>query len=249
MMTHDELESLLAAYALDAVEADEARAIEEHLPTCPRCRAELELHRSVAGVLGDSGAEAPLDLWARISGGLHDGHRAPDGADALIARLHPRRLQRRLLVSVAGAVAACAVVLLSLQIAHLANQVHHLETPSATQPLAAAVAQALALPHTTITLSSSSGALTAQVIVTKDGTAYWINSDMQHLGPHQTYQLWGQRAHTVVSLGLLGNRADRYSAFRVEPGTRSLMVTVEPTGGTSVPTSRVLVSATVPLTV
>jgi anti-sigma-K factor RskA len=250
-MTHDEFEALLGAYALDAVDEGEARAIEEHLAICPRCRAELAAHRNVAGMLGNGGAEAPVGLWERISGELHDGRAGPEGADVLIARLHSRRTpQRRLVVLIGGVVAACAVVLLSLQVAHLANQVHHLETPGAAQTLAASVNQALASPHTTITLASPSRTLDAEVIVTRDGTAYWINSNLASLGPNETYQLWGLRSSdNVVSLGLLGDRADRYSAFRIEPGTRSLMITVEPTGGTRTPTSAVLLSGSVPLTI
>ena len=57
-MTHDELQSLLGAYALDAVEDDEARAVERHLQECPRCRAEVANHRETAALMASVGAEA-----------------------------------------------------------------------------------------------------------------------------------------------------------------------------------------------
>ena len=41
-MSHDEASDLLGAYALDAVDGDEFVELEEHLGTCPRCRAELD---------------------------------------------------------------------------------------------------------------------------------------------------------------------------------------------------------------
>ena len=41
-MSHDEASDLLGAYALDAVDGNEFTELEEHLETCPRCRAELD---------------------------------------------------------------------------------------------------------------------------------------------------------------------------------------------------------------
>jgi anti-sigma factor RsiW len=38
-MSHAEASDLLGAYALDAVDGDEFAELEEHLETCPRCRA------------------------------------------------------------------------------------------------------------------------------------------------------------------------------------------------------------------
>lgn len=70
--SHDELRDLLGVYALDAVEPDEARAVEAHLAECPQCRAEVEEHRSVASLLGNVGAAAPVALWDRITESLHD---------------------------------------------------------------------------------------------------------------------------------------------------------------------------------
>ena len=39
--THQEIEELLGAYALDAVDDDERDLVEAHLAGCPRCRAEV----------------------------------------------------------------------------------------------------------------------------------------------------------------------------------------------------------------
>ncbi len=69
---HHELQELLGAYALDAVDPDEAAEIEFHLLTCPRCRAELAEHREVAALLGYAGAPAPAGVWDRIVAGLEE---------------------------------------------------------------------------------------------------------------------------------------------------------------------------------
>jgi anti-sigma factor RsiW len=69
---HSELQELLGAYALDAVEPDEAEMIERHLEVCPRCRTELTEHREVAALLGYAGATAPAGLWDRITASLEE---------------------------------------------------------------------------------------------------------------------------------------------------------------------------------
>ena len=50
-MTHDPIEELLGANALNAVDDDERAAVDAHLATCPRCRAEVDAHREVASHL------------------------------------------------------------------------------------------------------------------------------------------------------------------------------------------------------
>src|SRR5580692_982792 len=103
MMEHDEIESLLGAYALDAVDPDEALEIEAHLSTCPRCRAELAAHREVAALLGNSGSEAPHGLWDRIASQLGDEADVP-APGALIASLRrPARRQRFIRPALAAA--------------------------------------------------------------------------------------------------------------------------------------------------
>ena len=71
MITHAEASDLLGAYALDAVDADEVAALEEHLRSCPRCRDELRGHREVVGLLAYSGQDAPSGLWDRVAARLN----------------------------------------------------------------------------------------------------------------------------------------------------------------------------------
>jgi anti-sigma factor RsiW len=72
LTAHENLQELLGAYALDAVEPDEVAAIERHLPTCPRCRTELADHREVAALLGYAGGAAPDGVWDRIIASLEE---------------------------------------------------------------------------------------------------------------------------------------------------------------------------------
>lgn len=67
-----EIEELLGAYALDAVDADERRLVEDHLSTCPRCRDELAGHLEVASWMAGGGSRAPEGVWDRIVDALDD---------------------------------------------------------------------------------------------------------------------------------------------------------------------------------
>src|SRR5262249_57901444 len=60
--------ALPAAYALDALEPDEARGYEEHLAGCERCREELASLQGVAGALAYAAppAHPPEELRGRI---------------------------------------------------------------------------------------------------------------------------------------------------------------------------------------
>lgn len=66
MSGHDEIRSLLASFALDAVEADDRVVVEEHLEVCPSCRVELaDLREDVAAF--DRSARPPEGLWAKVA--------------------------------------------------------------------------------------------------------------------------------------------------------------------------------------
>jgi anti-sigma-K factor RskA len=71
-LSHQEIQELLGAYALDAVEPDEAEAVEQHLRDCPRCRDEVGCHREAAALLAHAGAPAPAGLWDRIAAQLEE---------------------------------------------------------------------------------------------------------------------------------------------------------------------------------
>lgn len=85
--THEEIEALLGAYALDALEPDEAAMVAAHLRECIRCSVEVAQGHEVAGLLANSGGDAPGELWNRIADRL--GTPSVAGWDRLAARLDP----------------------------------------------------------------------------------------------------------------------------------------------------------------
>jgi anti-sigma-K factor RskA len=67
-MTHEECKERLAEHALGALEAAEARTMEEHLSACAACRAELSEWSSTVAALAYSAplAEPPVELRSRL---------------------------------------------------------------------------------------------------------------------------------------------------------------------------------------
>ena len=100
-----DVHELTPAYALDALDADEARAYEEHLSRCERCRSELSTLRESAAALA----------WAVESPPPPDGLRARilDAAAAERANVVPLPVRKPWVfraTAAAAAVAACAAI-------------------------------------------------------------------------------------------------------------------------------------------
>jgi anti-sigma factor RsiW len=106
-MTNDQLHELTAAYALDALNADERREFETHLSDCERCRSELsELSKTVGALaFAVEGPVPPEELRGRILVAARED--SPN-----VVALRPRRV--RLYAGAAVAAAACAALAIGL---------------------------------------------------------------------------------------------------------------------------------------
>ena len=83
-------------------------------------------------------------------------------------------------------------------------------------------------------------------MVTPSGQGYLVKSNLPTLSSAQTYQLWGVINGKAISLGLLGRTPNR-AAFTLagSPTPSKLGITVEPAGGSVVPTGSMLAAGTV----
>jgi hypothetical protein len=251
-LSHSEASELLGAYALDAVEPEEAAAVAEHLAGCPVCRAEVDQLRAVAAVLAWEGTDAPPALWDRISAGLGQARSAaPASPPRLVAlgdgagskeptRQGRARWVRRSLGAVAAA-AAVAIGLLSVQVGTLDHRVGQLSALAAHQGVPAAAARAMADPRAervALTAASDPRRTVADLVILPGGTAFLVEGSFPALPANRTYQLWGMENGQAVSLGLLGPDP-RVVAFAVHSSApiTTFAVTAEPAGGVVVATS------------
>jgi anti-sigma-K factor RskA len=256
-MTHEEASELLAALALDAVDVAEREQIEAHVAQCPRCQIELDSLREVASAMGNTVSALPEGLWSSIStriyedqntepppelilGGLTESSRLIQSRRAMSAR------RTRTLVGSCSALAAAAIVVLAFSLASANGHVSRLN--SALSRSANNVVQAaLSTPgHKLVNLKSSAQVELAQFVLLPDGRGYLVKSNMPALSSNETYQLWGIINGTPISIGLMGDSPNEVG-FTVSggPTPSSLDVTVEPAGGTQMPTSPVVASGAV----
>lgn len=249
VMRHEEASDLLGAYALDAVDPEEAAAVEAHLETCPRCRAELRNHREVVGVLAYAGQEAPEGLWDRVVARMNDpGGDAPRPFPPFPARRPARWPQVTILVAAAAIV---VVALLGVEVVHLRTRTDHLSGQVAamlgTAPTMTAVDQALATPGArTVKLVSPTGAPAGlDAVILPSGAGYLYDSSLTPLAPARTYQLWGVVGDQVISYGVLGATPARVISFRASSGVQALAVTAEVAGGVVASTQKPVVAGTV----
>jgi len=266
-MSHEDLRELLGVYALDAVEPDEALAVEAHLAECPQCRAEVEEHRSVASLLGNVGAAAPIGLWDQIAASLDDDPVAPFGAgvsggadhgevadhvlsfpaggrDVRAARRRPRAA-----VILTAMAAACFLVVGVAGVVTIRQQqdrVDDLAAQVASTRDDTSAAQALADPSSSlVSLTSSVDDIEVRAVIGADGTGYLLGAPLPETGADATYQLWGLNGTRAVSLGLLGSDP-RVFQFHIEDPVTGLAITAEQAGGADQPTTDPLVTGVIP---
>jgi len=225
-MTPHEIESLLGAYALDALDDDERREVEAHLALEPRARAEVEMHREVATLMAFSGAAAPEGLWDRIAGALDE--RAPEPGPELAKVLPARRRRRWSTAVLVGAAAAAAVAAAAITVAAVREPE---PAPAALDSMAQVFDRAMADPDATrVVLRSEDDAQRAVAMLQPGGLGMISLHDLPDLGPDRTYQLWGVIDDEVISLGVLGARPG-VEPFTVNGDLSALVVTDEVAGG------------------
>ena len=235
--SHQDIQELLGAFALDATDAHEAALVRAHLGDCPRCRAEVAELRTAAAALAYAGTDAPDGLWDKIASALDE---APPPL-RLVAAEGPRARRSRMLRVVA--MAAAVAVLLGVSVTAFVRAGHRDRVASST--LDGAVIAALTNPKATqVHLSSTSQRYSADVVLLPDGTAYLARNNLPALSNDRTYQLWGQVGNLKVSLGLLGNHPGK-AAFVAKAKLVAIAITDEVGGGVVQPSSAPVVAGLV----
>jgi hypothetical protein len=253
--THHDIQELLGAFALDAVDGDERDVIDAHLAGCPRCRAEVEGYRETAALLAHSGDRAPEGVWDRIADALDEAPPAlqldriaprpgvPEPAaagrpDELSERRAAKAVPRSVPLRLAAATMAVAAALtLFLGVALGRNEdgrFGRLEAAAKAMEKAAVSNAAYAAltdsGNERVELASSDGKAAAQVVRLPDGTGYLVPNSLAPLPAGRVYQLWAVRSDAKISLGVLGEKPE-VSAFRMTGPVAAYAVTEETAGG------------------
>ena len=229
-MEANALHDLTAAYALDALDADDARAYETHLAHCERCRDELASLSETAGALAYA-TEAPApppELRARI---LQQARSEREN----VVPLRPRWFAP---VAAAAAVAACVAIGLGIWSASLSSKLdRRTQALSAQQRISAVLADPNA---NTTPFAGNAGNL----VVSRSGDAVLVMNDLAKAQAGRTYEAWVASGGAPEPAGTFAGGGDVnvvLLAKRVPPDA-TVMLTLERAGGTDTPTSDPLMS-------
>ena len=256
MALRQDLHSLAAPYALDALDSDaEQNRFERHLNRCHDCTDDVRGFRATATRLGFAAAqEPPPEMRARVMTAVARTRQVPAAEDhARHAR--PARGVRPVtrLATVAGALAAAAAIVLAVVLVNTQHQLSQArrQLGQAQAQLAAITAVQTATDAKVIVKRTSVGGI---VTVTSSASLRQLvlrTSGLPKLGPGKVYQLWliGKAPNKIRSEGLLGPPHNGRTGPVLISGVLAgdtFGVTVEPAGGTIQPTLTPIVGVPLP---
>jgi anti-sigma-K factor RskA len=218
-MGDNAVHDLTAAYALDALEPDEARGYEEHLAGCERCREELAALQGAAGALAYAAppARPPEELRGRIIAA------ARAERPNVVPAYGPYVRHSRRFAVVAAAVAACAAVGLAVWNVSLHNRLDRAREALRGVPLTGAKGS----------------------VVVSGGTGALVVSDLAPAPAGKTYEAWVLKDGRASPAGTFagGGRTIVIRLTRALPAGAVVAVTLERSGGVDQPTQKPFITS------
>jgi anti-sigma-K factor RskA len=251
-LSRRELDELLGAYALDAVDEEEREQVEAYVDRTPEARSLVAEYRETAARLAHGGGEAPPGLWERIEQTLEEeppqlAAPLPGGVVAFESRR--TRFRRRIAVAVGVAAAVVVVGSLTVKVVQQDDRIDELGREARNGSVLAAAETASRDPRAArVTLSSTDGALEARAVYLPDGDGFLVENNLRPLPPDRTYQLWAllgdPGAERAISAGVLGPDPG-VTAFRVQGPVAGLAITDEQSPGSVAPSNPALIQGVV----
>lgn len=229
---HEAQRDELAAYLLGALEPGEAAALEQHLAGCEECRTELAWLRPAAQVLPETveRVEPPAELRMRIMDEVGASQPSPRARRGLFGGLRRGGSIAPRFAAPRPAVALVAVLVIAAGIAGYA------------------ISSGGSGSDTTTVATGHAPGVTAKMVREGDtGTLRLAN--VHQLPPDEVLQAWvrrGKRIESAKTLFVPNRDGTATAVIDHMQGVSTVMVTAEPRGGSSYPTSEPIVAVSVP---
>ncbi len=252
---HEQIAELAAAYALDALEPDEMRAMEEHMRTCPSCRTAVAEMRSVVAMLPYTvePVEPPPALKQQLFERIHA--EAQPAPVPFRTEADPRTEVRKrrggfwsslFTNSRLPVLASVASLVLALGMGWVAWQQHNRAVEAESQlARLSEVHQITTAYQTQVAQMRHKGMQARLYVVPNHSEAYIVIAGLPELPPGRSYQIWlkppGENAQPV-SAGVFDENTGKWllEANRPVNSYDWIGITVEPEGGSPRPTSEPL---------
>ena len=216
----------LAAFALGALDAGEARAVRAHLDRCDSCRSEVASFGEVSWGMAELATAVPkADLRERV---IAHALRKPARSDPFAS------LRRALTVRVPAAVPLALAFVLAIAVAGLQS----------ARSDADAYGQAVAgvASGTVVTLAPTPGSdVRGSLVLPAEGVPYLILR-LPEPPPGKTWAAWVMRGQQPIPAGISGARSGVVTLALTEPlrPGDGLAVTLEEAGGVPAPRGAVV---------
>jgi len=212
---HGEIQDLLGAYALGAVDDNERAIIDAHLQTCESCRIELDDHSRLAETL--------LRHASRVSplASIESNGSAKKNGDAGRER-RVRRWAAPVAIVIVAVILGGVFVQAEIRSDGLETRMQRIEVLERAQ-LATTDPAAVV---TTLRTPRSEPVLTVVSRRAAGGASYAMNSALPRLTGGRTYQLWRVDSGVITAAVALGPRPDA-TAFSLPSGVSGFLLTVE----------------------
>ncbi len=241
-MNDFDIHSLVAAYALDALEPHEIELFDAHLPDCDRCQAELVGFSETAALLADANSvEPPPGIRDALLANVSQTRQLPpivSDETQIEARASqpgnpvPAKLSRGMLTL------AAAVLIVGGAFA-----ARSITTDDRVDEIASVVDASDAIE---IALVGEQGELTL-TYSQSEGQVALLGEGLEALSDDQTYELWGIDDDGARSAGQFRTNDDgvvEVVLATAESTDITWGVTIEPAGGSLEPTAPVLYMST-----
>lgn len=226
-MTTNDIHSLIAPYALDALDADERARFEAHLEHCTECRSELAGFVATATRLGDvPSTPPPAELKERLMAQVALTPQERPIVTALSGRGRIRRTLPRIAVAAATVVALSGLGAFAVE--HQRNNDLRTTQQALTRVLTASDAK-------TSRAGLEGGGNVRMIASSSRGLAVVLVADLPAI-KGKTYQLWTIRNGHARSEGLF-DAASTMKLVKDTIGAQTVAITVEPAGGSDTPTT------------
>lgn len=223
-MGHQDFNELTTAYALDALDEQDELAYEEHLRTCPQCREDLAAVQDTAGLLayGTASQAPPSALRERIL------------EQARSERTNVISFRRRWALPAAAsvaAVAATAAIGLGIWASLLRSDL------DGAQEARTSLEQVVSVISDPGSERFSASVGRGTLVVSPTGAAALVLSNLDPAPSGKTYEIWVAEDGAPKPAGLFQIAGDRthVALTRTVPKGATVLVTLEPAGGTTKP--------------
>lgn len=237
---NESVHALSGAYVVDALDDDERRLFEQHLPGCADCQREVASLREAAALMADDSAlTPPPSLRDSVLSGISTIRPLPpetataeveDAASVVVTMGSHRRFR---LATLAAAAAVLAVIGAGVVLQPWQDD----DNPSQIVTEADRVLAARDAKHYELSFTDGSSATVVRSV--SRGRAVLVTDDMAAPPKGKVFELWLQDSSgKMLPAGLMSRPGDNKVLLRGDASQATgVGITVEPAGGSPEPTS------------